>query len=324
MKTVLSTVMVSVIAFAACGKGSGPKGSGAVSQDELALFRELPGNNVALFGGNYVKMQNFMSSTLGKTLAATMKNDKAEAWMNCFASFKTMRVAGGVTTAGKDVTLRIVFTGLKPSDIADCAKKSDFQTTLDADGKFVSVDVATGAMMVNQGYLQLPTGGIYSRTIVSLGGIPTISSGSRADLEADVQASTKSTAADDTKLIALLAKADRSKTFWFAGNAAGTPIGDKIGEVYGSFDLDSGLALDVTVQVKDSKMVDKIEQGVSEAKKMADKMPGDLKSVIEGLEFSRDGDHVRFADKLTESQLTNLMSLGAMGGFGARKHHSID
>jgi hypothetical protein len=323
MKTLFSTVMACVIALAACGKG-GAKGSGAISQDELALFRELPGNNAALFGGNYIKMQNFMSSTLGKALTAQMKDDKAEAWMNCFTSFKSMRVVGGITSAGKDITMRIVFTGLKPADIAECAKKGQFQNTLDADGKFVSVDVATGAMSVNQGYLQLPSGQVYSRTTISLGGIPSFASGSRADLEADVQASTKSTAADDTKVVALLAKVDRSRTFWFAGTAAGTPLGEKIGEIYGSVDLDGGLALDVTVQVNDAKMVDKIEEGVSEAKKMSDKMPGDLKSVIEGLDFSRDGDHVRFADKISESQLTSLMSLGAMGGMGMRKHHSVD
>src|SRR5438105_9564945 len=112
MKTLFSTtVMASVIALAACGKGSGSSGSGAISQDELALFRELPGNNAALFGGNYMKMQHFMSSTLGKSLTAGMKDEKAEAWMTCFTSFKAMKVVGGITSAGKDVTLRIVFSG---------------------------------------------------------------------------------------------------------------------------------------------------------------------------------------------------------------------
>jgi hypothetical protein len=325
MKTLSASVMACVMALAACGKGGGAKGSGAISQDELGLFRELPGNNVALFGGNYMKMQNFMSSTIGKSLTASMKDEKSEAWMTCFTSFKDMKIVGGIASAGKDVTMRIVFSGLKPQDIADCAKKGDFKTTLDADGKFVSVDVAAAGMTVNQGYLSLPSGKMYSRTTISLGGLPSFSSGSRADLEADIQQSTKVTAADDTKVVGLLAKVDRSKTFWFAGTAKDTPLADKLGEVYGSVDLDGGMAIDVTVQLNDGKMVDKIEEGVKEAKKMSDKMPGDLKGVIDGLEFSRDGDHVRFADKLTEAQLTNLMSLGGMGMGGmGRKRHSME
>jgi len=317
--------MACVIALAACGKGGGAKGSGAVSGDELALFRDLPRNNVALFGGNYMKMQNFMTSTIGKTLAASMKDEKSEAWMSCFISFKDMKVAGGVSAAGKDITLRIAFTGLKLQDIADCAKKGDFKTTMDPDNKFLSVDVAAAGMTVNQGYLQLPDGKIYSKTAMAFGLVPSFTSAPRPDLEADVAASSKASAADDTKLTGLLAKVDRSKTFWFAGNASGTPLADKVGEMYGSVDLDGGMAIDVTVQLADGKMADKIEEGIKEAKKMSDKMPGDLKSVLDNLDFNRDGDHVRFADKISESQLTNLMSLGAMGGMGmGRKHHSME
>jgi hypothetical protein len=295
-----------------------------VSGDELALFRDVPGNNVALFGGNYMKMQNFMSSTIGKAMSASMKDEKSEAWMTCFINFKDMKIAGGVSTAGKDVTLRIAFSGLKLSDIEACAKKGEFKTTMDPDNKFLSVDVQAAGMTVTQGYLQLPDGKIYSRTGMELGMAPSFASAPRADLEADVAASTKASAADDTKLTGLLAKVDRSKTFWFAGNAAGTPIADKVGEMFGSVDLDSGMAIDVTVQLADAKMADKIEEGIDQAKKMADQMPGDLKGIITGLEFSRDGDHVRLADKISESQLKSLMSMGAMGGLGGRKHHSME
>jgi hypothetical protein len=158
---------------------------------------------------------------------------------------------------------------------------------------------------------------------MALSMMPSITPAARADYEADVANAGK--ANSDAKLTDLLAKVDRTRAVWFAGTAAGTPIGDKLGEVYGTMDFDSGISMDVTVQIMDGKMVDKIADGVKEAKSMADKMPGELKGVIENLEFSRDGDHLHFADKLTDAQLTSLMSMGAMGGMGmGRKHHSVD
>lgn len=321
----LATCLVSsVIAVAACGKSSGPKGSGDLAGAEASLFKEIPGGNLALFGGNYMKMQNFMSSTMGKAVASMMKDEKAEAWMTCFANFKEMKVAGGLGYAGSAITMRMAFSGIKATDIADCAKKGEFNVQLDPDNKFVAVEVKTAGMTVQQGYLTLPSGSIYSRMTINLGFPPSFTSAPRADLEADAAGAAKSSAQDDKNMIALASKVDRSKTFWFVGTAAGTPLASKIGELYGSIDLDAGLAMDVTVQVTSSADADKVADGVKQAKSMADKMPGDLKDVIEGLDFSRDGDHLRFAAKLSEKQLSNLMSLGAMGGMGMGRHRSME
>jgi hypothetical protein len=318
MRPVSVLFLAGVMAIAACDKGGGAKGSGDMSSSELSLFKQLPGNNVALFGGNYMKMQHFMSSTMGKAIAANLKDEKAEKWMDCFTKAKDMHVAGGVALEGSKLTMRVAFTGLKIADIADCAKKAEFNTVVDPDGKFVSIDITTAGMTVNQGYLAMPSDALYSRTTIAFGMPPSFGSGTRPELESDLAAAAKSNAGGDDKLLKLLAKVDRNQTFWFAGTADGTPAASKLGELYGSIDLDSGLGADVTAQLKDSDMAEKISDGLKEAKKHADELPGELKGAIQGIDVSRDGDHLRFKMKLSESQLSSLMSMSGMGGMGRR------
>jgi hypothetical protein len=233
--------------------------------------------------------------------------------MACFDQLKDLRVAGALAYTGGQLVFRIVFSGMKPSNVADCAKQADFKSTLDPDGKFVSVDIAASGMQMTQGYLQLPSGDLYMRMGIELGLAPTVVAASRADLEADAAATGKSNAAGDDKLVALVSKVDKSKTFWFVGNAAGTPLASKVGELYGTFDLASGVAVDVTVQLANAADADKIEHGIQQAKSMADKLPPDLKSIITNLDFSRSGDHVHFVAKATAEQLQGLMSMGGMG-----------
>jgi hypothetical protein len=143
---------------------------------------------------------------------------------------------------------------------------------------------------------------------------PIVTPASRAELEADIKSVGASNATSDSKLQALVAKVDRSKTVWFVGNGGNTPIADKLGDVYGSFDIASGLAADVTIQLKDSELVTKIEDGVKEMKKMSDQLPGDFKDVVEGLKFNRDGDHVRFSIKISETQLAGIIKQAGMFG----------
>ncbi len=317
MRLVTSVFLCGVMAVAmvaACDKGgSSAKGSGEMSSAEMSLFKQLPSGNVALFGGNYMKMQHFMSSTMGKAIAANLKDEKAEKWMSCFTQAKDMHVAGGVGIEGSKLTMRVAFTGLKIADIADCAKKAEFNTVVDPDGKFVSIDITTQGVTVNQGYLAMPSDAVYSRTTIAFGFPPSFGSGTRAELEGDLAAAAKGNAAADTKLVKLLSKVDRGKTFWFAGTADGTPVADKLGEVFGSIDLDSGLGADVTVQLKDSDMASKVTDGLKEAKNHSDELPGELKGAIKGIDVAKDGDHLRFQVKLTESQLSSLMSMGGMG-----------
>jgi hypothetical protein len=315
--------LVSVIALAACGK-SGSKGSGDLSSSEVSLLKEVPGGNNAVFGGNYMKMQHFMQSTLGQAVSAMMKDEKQEAWMACFAQYTNMKIAGGLAYVDGKAQMRMVFSGLKLADLQGCATKAGFAATMDPDNKYLSIDIVTMGQTMNQGYLALPSGDLYMRVVMGgFGlGMPAVEPTTRQQAEADAASPTH---ADADKVAALAGKADRSRTFWFAGSGTGTPIASKVGEVYGSVDLESGIAMDVTVQVADPKMADQAEEGIKMVKKSADQLPGDIKGVIEGLDFSRDGDHLRFAVKVNEAQLKSIMSLAGGGMLGGgRKHHSAD
>ena len=56
--------------LAACEKDGGtPKGSGELSSTDKDLFKFLPRGETAVFGGNYMKLQKFMTSQLGKATA---------------------------------------------------------------------------------------------------------------------------------------------------------------------------------------------------------------------------------------------------------------
>ena len=323
-RAALVSVLASTVALGACGK-SGSKGSGDLSSGEVSLLKEVPGGNNAVFGGNYMKMQHFMQSQLGQAMSAMMKDEKQDKWMSCFGQFGNMKIAGGLAYIDGKAMMRMVFSGLKLADLQACAQKAEFKTTMDPDNKYLSIDIETMGTTMTQGYLQLPSGDLYMRVgMAGFGlGVPVVDPSTRAQAEADA-ASAAQSHADADKVAALASKVDRSRTFWFAGSGAGTPIASKVGEVYGSFDLEGGIAVDLTVQVADPKMAEQAEDGIKMVKKSADQMPGELKGVIEGLDFSRDGDHLRFAVKVNEAQLKSIMSFASMSGLGGRRHHSAD
>ena len=313
-RSLISIVLVVLATLAACEKDKGPKGSGDLSASDKELFKYLPPNATALFGGNYMKLQHFMTSQLGKMTAAAMEKlgPGMTEWMSCFTELKNLALGGSAEVKGKGVELRMVFTGAKLDDIKKCADRASFTSTVDPDGKFIGIELPAPAGL--QGYLVLPGGALYTRQSMIISAVPVVTPAARSELEADIAAVAKSNAIGDTKLQALVAKVDRSKTVWFAGTGANTPISDKLGEVYGSFDIASGLAADVTIQITDHDLVSKLEDGVKEMKKMSDQLPGEFKSVIEGLQFSRSGDHVRFAIVISESQFAGIMKQANMFG----------
>jgi hypothetical protein len=206
----------------------------------------------------------------------------------------------------------MIFTGMKVADIATCAGKASYKTETDPDGKYISVELPAPAG--KQGYLAAPNGALYMRQSMIISAAPTVTGATRADLEADLNAAASSNALSDTKIQALIAKTDRTKTMWFAGSGVGTSVADKLGELYGSFDLGNGFSADVTFQLLDKALLDKLEEGVAEIKKMADQLPGTMKDAVQSLQFSRKADHVRFAVKLDDKQLGDLMRQANMLG----------
>ena len=302
-----------MLAFAGCEKS----GSGSLATDDTALLKDVPAGNVALMGGNYMKLQNFMQSALGKMVRDVTEkmagNDSMGKWMDCFSHFPKLRLVGGLAPTDSGVMMRFVFAGMTVQDIQGCAKTAGFTANLDSDGKFVAIEIPTSMMTVRQGYLALPDGAAYMQQEMTLGGLPTVKSATRADLEASIATLAKGTAADQKNLLEITTKVDRSRTFWFAGSAANTSLGDKLGEVYGSVEIEDGLKLDVTAQVKDSALADKVEQGLTQVKAMKDQVPAELRGVIDGLTFERKGDHLHLTAKVTNDQLQAIAKLGGMG-----------
>jgi hypothetical protein len=330
MKPRVSWVAVVLFALVACEK-SGSKGSGEMSGADLDLFRSLPAGQTVVFGGNYMKLQNFMTNSAAGKLARQLSESLGKGmkeWMDCFSDLKDLKIAGTASFVGKSGgEMRMVMAGATLDQLVGCANKAGFKITPASDGKYVGIEIPSPMGAQTQGYLKLANGALYTRQMFSLaGGMPTVTPATRDNLEADIAGIAKNSVAEDSKMQAILAKADRSKTVWFAGSADGTPLSDKVGELYGSLDISPGLAFDVTAQITNADLAKKIEDGVDQMKKMADKMPSELKSVIEDLQLKRDGDRLRFIAKISDAQLAALVNAAGMfgGGLGSKPIHSID
>ena len=314
------SLLVAAALLSACKK-EGSSGSGALDASDKALFQYLPSGGVGVIGGNYMKLQNFMQSGLGQLTSALV--DKMgpgmSTWNTCFSELpemKKMKVAGSLSLAGKDFQLRLVLSGASIDDIAGCAQKANFKTTVDPDHKFIAIEIPQPVSTVS--YLVLPSGAVYSRQELALAKAATTGA-TRAELEGDIAALGKNTAADDAAMNALIEKVDRSKTVWFVGHGDGTPLADKLGNMWGSFDISGGLAVDVTVQLKVADDAKKAEEGFDQLHQSADQLPGDLKDVVKAMKFTRSGNDVHLVAKVSDAQLKNIVGqFGGMLGAGMR------
>jgi len=317
MRTLLTLALASSLGLAATGcEKAHHKSSGPLGDDDLAMLRDLPGGNVALIGGNYMKMQNFMQSALGQLAEDAMEKAGAgkgmKDWMQCFADQKDLKVAGGVALQG-GLEMRLAFRGMTIDQVDACAKRAGFTHTIDPDHKYVEIEVPGSAgQTFAQGYLALADGTVYNRQRIAISIIPSVDPASRSDLESDARNLSTSNATNDRALLALAAKADRSQTFWFAGSGAHTPAADKVGDIYGSLDIDGGLKADVTVGFTDKSLATQLEQGLEQAKKMSDSLPPDVRSLIKDISLHRDGGSVRIVATLTDTQLKSLSHMGGL------------
>lgn len=316
MRTALTLALASTLALAGCEKAKSTS-SGPLGDADLAMLKDLPGGNVALLGGNYMKMQNFMQSSLG-ALAEDMM-DKAGAgkgfkdWMACFAEQKDLKIAGGIALSG-GIEMRLAFKGMTIDQLDKCATRAGYTHTLDPDHKYIEIEVPAGlAGAASQGYLALPDGALYSRQRTQLSLIPTVDAATRDELETDMKNLATSNATNDKALLALAAKADRSQTLWFAGTGKGTPVADKVGDVFGAIDIDGGIKMDVTVDFTDKTMAKQLDDGLDQVKKMKGDLPADMRSIFDNISLHRDGGELRIVAKLSDAQLKSLSQLGALG-----------
>lgn len=310
-------VGAAVAVLGACDKGDGSSSAGtghvkAAGGDELALFRDLPKGNSALFGGNLIKMQKqFADSPLGKLAAQVNKMTPGmDEWQTCFINGPGLRMVGGVTYAAGAVEAHYAMTGLDIASLEACAKKASFPAIVDADRKFITIDTNTQTGIVKSGFLVLPDGALLSRMEIPLGGFRTgavvVNATDRASLEREVAALASGTAADDTALMAAVDKVDRSKALWVVGSGAGTPIADKLGLASATFEMTDGFTIDVTAELTDSALADQLDKGLAGAKKQAGQLGPEIGEIVNNVSFDRSGSKVHLTAKISNAQLMTL------------------
>jgi|HubBroStandDraft_6_1064221.scaffolds.fasta_scaffold15615_2 hypothetical protein len=316
---IVSSLVLVVGLFAACEKARAPhpKGSGTLSAAELDLFRFLPKGAPMYFAGDYSKLHDFMSGGLGQL--ATTVEDKLSPGMaaltKCLAGPGGMKSALSVSFANQTLETRIVMNGLKIADVARCGQDGGLKTTVDADNRFVNVELPMPLGTFDFSYYALSTGQLYMHQIMSIGQKTPPKMATRAECEAELAALGHNTAAEDADFNALASNADRTKTAWFAGSGAGTPLAEKVAEAYGSIDASTGIALDITVRLIKPADAEKLEQGVGQLRKMSDQLPASFKDVVAALKFDRSNDRVHFALALSDAQLKSVSDqVGSMLG----------
>ncbi|HEY4055571.1 MAG TPA: hypothetical protein VGM39_03145 [Kofleriaceae bacterium] len=315
----LSALLVGVALLGACEKGNGGGAGAAVGSDEKAFLQYLPAGETALVGGNYLKFQDWMNtSPLGKMMGKLSQiSPGLTEWTTCFAQFKSVKMLSGVKLAGSNFDMRMVMSGITLDDIKGCADKAKFAPTVDADKKWIGLEMpnTVAGTTIKTGYFVLPNNMIYMHQAMALTGGATMTPSDRKAAEADIAALSSGTAEKDTALVDAMKSVDRTKPMWFVGNAAGTPAADKVGAVKGWIDITGGISMDATVEIKDAAMTDKIIKGVPEMKQQAGALGGTLADVVKSLDVSKEGNAVRFKFSITNDQLQKLMDqVGPMMG----------
>ena len=285
--------------------------SGAPKGDEVTLLKQLPKGNMAVFGGTFSKFHEFMTGGLMDQMMGKIGMDAGamKTWAECFGKHEVM-MAGGVTGAMGNLKLTYVMKGITAAQVAECGKQASYPTTVDPDGKFVTVEMTSNFGTQKAGYLALANDIVMTQTVMAGA---TAQTADRAMLEAVQKELASGTAADDTALVAEMGKVDRTRAMWFVATTAGTMLADKVTKASGWMDAGKGLSLDVRVEVADAKLADEAEKAIPQAKEAADMLGPEVGSVIKALRFDRSGKTLHFAIDLSSDQLKALMSkMGSM------------
>jgi hypothetical protein len=310
----LVATALSTLVLASCEK-AGPKASGELTKSEAELLAHLPHDSALAFGGNFMRLQQtFARGPLGRMLGQLdAVAPGLKEWTECFAGHEAMTMVGAVDFEGG---MRFIMKGISVDDLANCAKRAGYASNVDPDRKFIAITMGEPVPQT-LGYLVLPDGAVYGKQDMKAAfGRADRDAFSRPRLEADIAAVAKSNAAGNAELKAVIAKADRTRSMWFAGSAAGSSFGDKLGEAFGSLDLADGLRADIVVEVKDSRLARQVVDGLDDARKAAGMLSPELKSVLDAIDITRSGDRLRIVAKLSSRQFEALMNASRRFGGG--------
>ena len=319
MKPRLAILLGATLALSssACEKAApSSNGSGAMTTAENELLAHLPRGANVVFGGNLFNMQKRLAESALGRLSAQTTPPALTAWNSCLAA-KDMTLAGTGTLTSGEIALRFFLRGPTLPEMEACAKSAGMPATADPDGKFLRVEMTNQGLTSNSPYLAVD-GGVYG--VVSMSGLDALARGekpvmkevSRAELEAEVAGLAQGNAATDPTIVALLPKVDRRKMIWFAGSAEGTQLADKIVRGYGSFSLDRGLEVDVTVKPAKADDEAQVLSQWREVRSKLDQMPanmGALKDAIRSIKVTQVADGVRVVVALTDEQIDAIAGL---------------
>jgi hypothetical protein len=302
----LVALVVSCAALAACEK-AGPQRQ-QLAPEEMKLLHDLPGGNLALVGGNLLRMQSFMSTLIVQLAADTGGQMVADADANrtfaeCFSGKGNIRGAAGVTISPR-LDLRMVIAGKTIQDLATCAEQAHYPIAEDPDHKFIVLTVtALGKPVWSAGYLQLPDGNLLTDMAFDGG---TFAPLPRADLEKLVATLPKASAADDKHPIELAAKTDRTKTFWFAGS-------DEHGDIYGAFDLAaSALSVDVTIDFSSTALATEFDNRCKKLRELSATAPAPMKTLVDNTHVDRSNARVHVTSSATIDMIEQVVKVLAV------------
>lgn len=286
---------VAAVLASACekaGDSTAIEGSGELSPTERELFALLPAGSNLVFGGNYQRLMKYWETSPLKKLSesfltASTQSDGLREYMNCWVEREhATDLAGALEVKPGAMAMTMVFHGVTEKVLTDCAERAGMKLQRDPDGKYVELQGMSNGIggTSNVGYYFVTPETAYFSIDMPLGLTPgqpppTLA---RRDLEARVATAKQAPAASSPEVRALMAKADRSKPFWFSGSSAGTPLAGAVGSGHGWLDADaSSMTLAFSVELRDADSAAKAVSGFAEAKKQIGALPPDLKSAAE-------------------------------------------
>jgi hypothetical protein len=285
------SLLVFLVAGAACERRGGSGGSGALSGDEKALFAHLPADANVVFGGDYERfMKHWDSSPLKKFSESALAEiagtqDGMRDYMTCWVEEDVKAtLAGSMKVAGLGVTMNMVFGGLGSDTLTRCADKGGLKYRKDEDGKYIELQEIPDGLggTSNLGYYYIDSTTAYFSVDIGLGGAA--SGLTREDLEGRLKSAARASAADSSEIEAMVKKADRSRAFWFAGSARGTPLASNLDGGYGWFDLDkNSMTFAFSAELKSASAASDAVKQFNEMSKGLALLPPDLRQAAESV-----------------------------------------
>ena len=289
-------VMALLFAGSACekaGESTEIDGSGELSASEQELFSLLPAGANMVFGGNYRKLMKYWETSPLKKLSESFlaagggQTDGMRDYMTCWVEQEhATDLAGALEIQSDRIGMVMVFRGVSEKLLTTCAERGRMTFKRDPDGKYIELQGLSNGVggTANAGYYLVTPNIAYFAIDMPLGAgmgqpLPTLG---RAELESRIEKAKAAPAAKDAQVRGLMAKADRSKPFWFSGSAAGTPAASSIGTGHGWLDADAdSMTLAFSVELTEASTASQAVSSFNQAKNHIDQLPPDLKDAAQ-------------------------------------------